>query len=647
LQYFSASSLTLGDASSDGGCERKWAYEKLFGKRAPETKAQAMGVMLHAQNEEFLKTGVNALGTLAMRGRHMLPKPGPDLMVEADIVVPISTALSIRDMELAGKVQDALKLRESVKLKDAPLKLLGIPFLGYIDLVHRRCTNQGGMDIEDTIDPPGTVEVIDWKTTSSPDWIKTRWEMSKTIQMTSYGKWVLEAMEDVSNVRLSHGYYITKGVHQPQKVSIRLLPEHIEKQWEHVEHVGRNLLDVVKEKDIEKIDGNPRACKAFGGCPHREYCSVGSQAGLAKFFGAAGAARIAAKAKANSSNPSSVTSELRKGGLLALGKKTVTTVTVPSQAQLELEMRKVAREEWLTKFPEAEQLWQNIANAKQGYPAFGGELAQMLSDLFGLPLVGGLIPGEGDLGDQGPFNDLSDLPSLAEEIVSSVDTRPPPVIVPPDAPAPRPETASRSPEVVGPDGKPVRKRGRPRKDAAVAPVMSVETAVAIDTAEEFDSGQTTEVSNTVAPGDVYVGKVAVSPSAMSVTTAIAIEAIERRAASPEPNNQPGTTAPATTFFYVDCTPSVPHTSFWPTVDRVMKDMAEEADLQDIRLAEGQHSLSFGRWKAALQIGLQMEQLPLGAHLTLDTTRSELSDAVVEAMRVVCQRQGAVFVRGVK
>src|SRR5438552_1134802 len=80
-----------------------------------------------------------------------------------------------------------------------------------------------------------TIEVIDWKTTSRADFIKPAEVMARTLQMTIYGKWITTCVPEVEHVRLSHVYFLTRGTGDARKVSLRLLPEQIDRHWLRVE----------------------------------------------------------------------------------------------------------------------------------------------------------------------------------------------------------------------------------------------------------------------------------------------------------------------------------------------------------------------------------------------------------------------------
>lgn len=598
VNHWSATSLTLGDPTTGDGCPRKWFYEKVLKLKPKETKAQHVGKDLHSENEIYLKTGTSSgMGSLAMRGKHMLPTPGDDLLVEADLLVPLSLEVEAREAERVGGPEAGDAVRARACLKDAPLKILGVPYVGFADLIHARGTNQGAVDPDDAVDPSNTVEVVDWKTTKDPRYIKSPMEVSQTVQMTSYGKWVLTQMPWVEHVRLSHGYYITTGTHLPRKISLRVLPEAIEVQWEHVERISRLLSDVARAREADLVEANQNACGAYGGCPHRSYCRAGTQSGLVKFFGVAGAKRIALTAS-NRSQGTMSESEIPKAGIagLRLGAKTLpepkvaaTAQSNPSSAELASEMKRLAKEEAEIKYPKLLEQWKELKEVGLGTPMLSNNFARAIADLTGAELFGGILAGSSDLQNSGPFDDPSAMVGILEAARELESDRSKPKIEVVNG------STTAGPVIVASSGitaEAPKKRGRPPKART-----------------EVTTSQTT-MSQTTTP---------------QVTTP----------QSPESSQ--------ILVFYENCYPSCYSTSFWPTVYRIMADMATEAGLKDIRQADSNHDLGFGRWKPALALALKLERLPLGHH-TFETTGTEVSQIVVEAMREAVSGQGGVWVR---
>lgn len=86
--------------------------------------------------------------------------------------------------------------------------------------------------------------------------------------------------------------------------------------------------------------------------------------------------------------------------------------------------------------------------------------------------------------------------------------------------------------------------------------------------------------------------------------------------------------------FVDCFPTCGATDLAPIIKKCADGIAKAAGLQDLRLAEGNHALAYGKWKAALGIDVVVN-LPSG---NLYISRGDLHDAVLD---VLCA--GANFV----
>lgn len=237
IRYFSPSSLALADHEQFGGCLRRYWFKYVQGKKEPEGKAQELGTRVHAEIENFLKTGQNALSRHALAG--------------AQFVAPF--------------VRQSVLIEHSIN--DGLLTAAGVSVIGYIDLV-----NGSGY----YVDPLGqlreeqAIEVKDWKTTSDFKYAKSGADLLKTIQMPAYAEWAFRKYGG-DRVRLSHVYFCTKKPGS-MKSTIVTSRERNAARWTEVEGVARLALDIVKETDVNKVPANRSSCDAYGGCPHRTYC---------------------------------------------------------------------------------------------------------------------------------------------------------------------------------------------------------------------------------------------------------------------------------------------------------------------------------------------------------------------------------------
>ncbi len=588
IRYFSPSALTAANPDSTEGCLRRYWYEYKDGRKPPQTAAQTQGVELHEQIEAYLTTGEKNLGSLALSGLHMIPKPGPGLQVEWDIV--------------------------GGDLEKAPVRAAGVPVVGFIDLVNTRGTNQGATDITDTIDPPHTVEVLDWKSSSDPKWVKTPQEMAQTIQMTTYGKWAITVYPETEHVRLSHGYFITKGRHAPRKVSLRVHRDQIEKRWEYVDSLAGSVIDVVKETDPNKVPGNTRACGAFRGCPHREYCTAAMHNSLAGLIGQTAAGSLLDFVKTPEERPQMTTSLLDrlKGGVAA-------------KVDVESEKKRLQREEVETKYPGFAATLTELGSLGMGFPKLEGEAQRVYVILNERePDAGGELGGFTFQEPAQLYQVLEEARGIAKE--RGLTPAPTPAVqevslLPPDAPESNPALASE-----GPPTEPV-----------VTDAASAIEAMASDAPKK---------------GRGRPKKGAVSPASAEATPDVEIASVSDGVVTPSEIHKPrfeetqNVIPEGQIYFYVDCIPSLPYQSFWPMVILITDAMAKRFDGADYRTTSPDGPLGFSRWKGVLAAALRETPIAPG-HYVLDGAMTDTGAVVVEAMRDIILKRGGVLVRGIR
>ena len=282
VNFWSVSSLEKGDPRSEG-CPRRWAYRFVFGRKEPQNDYAKAGEAMHDQIKRY-ETGElprERLDAEIVAALHTIPDPGPDLLTE----------MSIHHSHPGPPGAPWI-------IDWAPLTAAGIPVIGFIDLVHGRCTNKGASDILQAKDPPGTIEVIDWKrrgSKSSLQYIPEPNDLLTSIQMSGYGEFVRRAWPQTKHIRLSHVNVLAAPGTQPRakKVTLRVLPEQCAKSWEYTEAAARTLVDVAKERDINRVPANLEACGRFGGCPHRSYCRASKVDSLSGLLGDAAAQDLA------------------------------------------------------------------------------------------------------------------------------------------------------------------------------------------------------------------------------------------------------------------------------------------------------------------------------------------------------------------
>lgn len=250
INYVSASSINTYDPDQEGGCPRRYFFKYVLGFKEPFTLANRIGVDTHDQIEQYIKTGKNVLGHLALQARHFIP------------------------------VGNTLAIAEAA-IQPGELDISGVPAKGYIDLLDP--FDQNGKQYIDSIgefskDPDRTVEIHDWKTTSNiKSWSKSGAQLLKTNQMPLYATWAARKY-DASHVRLSHVYMQTKGRAEPRKSTILITREKTEKLFTRLEGKVSVMKDIAKEVDVNLIPKNTNSCFSFGKeCPHYKRCKKTKQ----------------------------------------------------------------------------------------------------------------------------------------------------------------------------------------------------------------------------------------------------------------------------------------------------------------------------------------------------------------------------------
>jgi hypothetical protein len=626
LRRTSVSQLQTADPSTNEGCPRKWAYDKVFGlDPEPSTPAQETGTEHHGYMETYLKSGEIRLPDRILRNLHFVPKPGLDLLVEHP-TIPVMTD-------------------GSSGLAHAPLRAAGIPVVGYIDCVHGRLDNPGGTEIEDTRDPPGTIAVWDWKFTGSMEYAKSGPDLVKTIQMAGYGKYRFDVGWPGELVRLGHGYFPARGRGEPR--SIRVDRTAIEKSWEHAESVARLLIDVAKETDPEKVPANRKACNAFKKkCIYAAegICTAGMHNSLAKLVGAK-------PTPEDLIMPVSLLDRLGKTGLQAPTPVAATvaltgTVTGLTDVEKDAAAIKLAQEQEAARAKAAEiaklqieeqelraarafdAIYDRVIAHGMGSPTFAGEALALLKRAKpSAPAI--VFAGSGQLGplevtDPATLHELiGELDIMAAQRTEAAKNAPAPLPAPVTAPAPVPVAAILSPETPTPVAAPV-PATVPTAPAAAQAVTATPTpddvaAVAAKSprkprASKADDG--TFGTGVVNPGD----------------------GVDRR---------PGSTTGIS--LVVDCTiDGVATTSLHGLIDEWCAVLANKYEAADIRCAPDKSPLSFGKWPGALQAYVR-EIAPALAPgwYSVDSRSGQVIEVIIEALRPIIRASGGSLIRGIR
>ena len=215
-----------------------------------------------------------------------LPEPGPGLHVEMafgdEKIVELFDEKRKKesDLERFGGGRFDVYVSEFVKWERESLAPIlpnyliaagDVPILGAIDVIndHGEWLDDDGVIHKS----PSTPEVIDWKTSSNIDqYAKTGLDLIETNQMIGYAKYASQRYPRANEIRISHGYFQTRGTPRAKKVSTVVPLDIIESRWQHIEQRVNEMKQIARETEIEKVPANLEACSAYRGCAFAAHC---------------------------------------------------------------------------------------------------------------------------------------------------------------------------------------------------------------------------------------------------------------------------------------------------------------------------------------------------------------------------------------
>ena len=222
-------------------CRRRWYFEKILGIKPPQHASAALGEELHSHNEHYVIDGSKPKkGTksadLFYAGLGFLQPPGSVL---AELVVE---KYDVPDYSLAG-----------------------ITIRGKID--------QTDLRVED--DP----WIEDYKTTSSMKYALTREQLGKSPQMVMYAQFLRRYLPTIgkaepTSIRVSHLVYLKDGNIVSRTGPVRLDREHLDTQWSRLNGIVEGMKETAVIPSVDKVQATLSSCSAFGGCPHKKYCTA-------------------------------------------------------------------------------------------------------------------------------------------------------------------------------------------------------------------------------------------------------------------------------------------------------------------------------------------------------------------------------------
>lgn len=655
LIYANASLITNADTASEGGCLRKVWFERVGGREREETDAQKAGTDMHAEIEHYELTGENVLSPLAAAGRHFIPKvwQAPHLF----------------------KVEHPMVRSVDKKITRAWLYADETPAAGHIDLVNLSgyYTDENGELRKDDQD---VAEVLDHKSTAGLQWAKTAKQVADTIQMNTYGAWLLRwagageftyQRDHVERVRFTHISYSKKKPHAAQLSTSIRTAEQIEEKWKYATSIVRTIKDAIKETEAIKVPGNKKACYAYRSqCPHLGVCSIGSHDSLEGLFN-----KIASDFKLPDQEEQAtmgILSDMNLTPVPAQPTAATSPALVPAPVlppQVDMKAQLQAEEERLRAQQQAMQqqppialdikgVWQRIQQHSRGTPQISGTASDAIADASNIARAPGGFGGTGDLARvhiskaEHLYDLLNELeqaaaknganPNAAQIIPVQVVQAPPPPpplptpvtlntgavmsLMPPDAPALNVATATVTAENA-PTAEPKKRGpGRPKKDEpSMANIVS---------ASAPEQTQATVASTPTPPA----APVAAGADALSVGSM--------------PTGQPAKRMEV----YINCLPMHRAKPLNGYIDMINAELSKrycvdengQPTIQDIRCAPKSSVLAYGGWKGAVH-EIVRKHPPADDVYSLITGGDELADVVADAMRAVCTSKNGLYARG--
>ena len=275
LEKVSPTDVEGFDPRTTFGCPAKFHFKTVQGIPEPGNKSTILGDEVHGQCENTLVTGLNSLGKIAEPGLWFLEKVRPHI---ARFDPSKYEGLKFKHVDVEAGDGEEVLVGLGVEMKfgrTSGYTLEGLPVTGRIDLLLEYARAHANA--------PLVRQVHDHKTSSNVDEYGKSADDLLTNHQTSiyldfcrfkfgWGK------SENEMLRMSHGYFQTKGKKLFKPVETFVTIPQLEKQLADTKSVIRSMVHVAAEPDIRKVDKNLRACDVGFGCPHKNRCPRGVSA---------------------------------------------------------------------------------------------------------------------------------------------------------------------------------------------------------------------------------------------------------------------------------------------------------------------------------------------------------------------------------
>jgi PD-(D/E)XK nuclease superfamily len=251
IKQLSVSQIETFTHTSKGGCGLKFWFERVHDLRPDQTKAQSDGEAGHALLATYFETGE------LPKGRVKMGKAVTGTIVKGELPKPGADLL----IEHRFSEQEKFDVNGQWIPLDVSntLHIAGVPLEGFIDLAFRR----------------GPVpEVWDHKFSSDPrEYALKSKDLIRTVQMPVYVASQMPYWPDAKQWRIAHHNVSKKGVDsfiRADVVSVDQVAERMAAIAKTVEEM-KLVAPVESQRDVPF---NKQSCEAFGkSCPHAAICS--------------------------------------------------------------------------------------------------------------------------------------------------------------------------------------------------------------------------------------------------------------------------------------------------------------------------------------------------------------------------------------
>jgi hypothetical protein len=212
-------------------CIQRWWWETIAGCKSPATESQKIGTSIHAQIENWFKTGREPVSPIARAGAHLWPP--------REQIAPEDVEASFQ-MAARGVL---------------------VPFKGVVDLLETQ-----------------TGTITDHKTTADFKYAKSEDQLRSDPQAIIYSRWVLNHRPGWTGrpgVTFRHIYYRTRGrVIPAQEVRVDLTRAEIDAGFVEVVNFSGEMARWAASPTPHPVPYDTAACGDYGGCPHRDRCAA-------------------------------------------------------------------------------------------------------------------------------------------------------------------------------------------------------------------------------------------------------------------------------------------------------------------------------------------------------------------------------------